>query len=331
MISIIIPVYNKARYLDQCLSSLSKIKTDDWECLLIDDGSTDDSPVICDHWAETDCRFRVIHQQNAGVSIARNLGINLARGGWIYFLDADDCCINPSFNLEENCDAHVIFGAFLDGNSLVSPLRKNIFSIDNFAFAYLKGDLRGRIGSFFVKRAFLNENNLLFAPGCRYGEDLSFILRLLVYSRKTVFEDNVFCHYKQNPTSVSRDFTFAKFDVFFERQHLIDDLSDSDNSPVVDYLKAFSLIQAIVDPARDLLRNGMSSILLKRFLMDNEEILFELRCAYKRKSLSIKYRIPAWFLLHCPIVYKCFLVLQNAWYESRAFLGKTKRLLLCRE
>ena len=75
MISIIIPVYNKAGYLDQCLFSLSKIKTDDWECLLIDDGSTDESPAICDHCAETDCRFRVVHNQNSGVSVARNIGI----------------------------------------------------------------------------------------------------------------------------------------------------------------------------------------------------------------------------------------------------------------
>lgn len=331
MVSIIIPVYNKAGHLDQCLFSLSKIKRDDWECLLIDDGSTDDSPAICDQWAETDSRFRVVHQQNSGVSVARNLGISLARGGWVYFLDADDYCIDPSFNLEENSNTHVIFGYFLDGNTLISPLRKNIVSIDNFAFAYLKGDLRGRIGSFFVKRDFLDENNLLFTPGCRYGEDLSFILRLLVYSRKTVFVENVFCHYIQNPTSVSRDFTFAKFDVFFERLRIIDDLSGADNYPVIDYLKAFSLVQAIVDPARDLLRNGMSSSLLKSFLMENKEIIFELRRAYARKPLSIQYRLPAWLLLHCPIIYKCFLVLQNAWYETRAFLGKTKRLLLCRE
>ena len=90
MISIIIPVYNVSQYLDECLKSVSAQTYTDWECILIDDGSTDNSGDICDRWCVKDPRFRVIHQANAGVSAARNKGIDLAQGDYITFIDSDD-------------------------------------------------------------------------------------------------------------------------------------------------------------------------------------------------------------------------------------------------
>ena len=105
MISIVIPVYNVEKYLPQCLDSvLSQIYTN-YEVILVDDGSPDRSGAICDAYAQKDSRFRVIHQNNAGVSVARNNGIEQAAGEWVTFIDSDDW-VEPhylsNFRLDES-------------------------------------------------------------------------------------------------------------------------------------------------------------------------------------------------------------------------------------
>lgn len=88
--SIIIPVYNVAPYLRECLDSVLLQTCTDWEAICVDDGSTDGSGVILDEYAARDARFRVIHQANAGVSAARNAALKAAKGVWVLFVDADD-------------------------------------------------------------------------------------------------------------------------------------------------------------------------------------------------------------------------------------------------
>ena len=88
--SIIIPVYNVAPYLRECLDSVLAQTFTDWEAICVDDGSTDGSGDVLDEYAAKDKRFRVIHQKNAGVGAARNKGLDIANGNWILFLDSDD-------------------------------------------------------------------------------------------------------------------------------------------------------------------------------------------------------------------------------------------------
>ena len=90
MISIIVPVYNVAGYLKATLDGILASTYQDFEIILVDDGSTDDSGLICDQYAELDHRIRVIHQENAGVSAARNVGMSAATGDYFSFVDADD-------------------------------------------------------------------------------------------------------------------------------------------------------------------------------------------------------------------------------------------------
>ena len=94
MISIIIPVYNVEKYLRVCLDSVINQSYSDFEVILVDDGSTDSSPSICDEYCSNDSRFQVIHQENMGLASARNTGIIAAKGEYLYFIDSDDC-IHP--------------------------------------------------------------------------------------------------------------------------------------------------------------------------------------------------------------------------------------------
>ncbi len=89
-LSIIVPICNAERFLENCLSSIAAQTLTDMEVILIDDGSTDGSGAVCDRYAADDPRFRAVHQSNQGVSAARNAGLALARGEWVLFADADD-------------------------------------------------------------------------------------------------------------------------------------------------------------------------------------------------------------------------------------------------
>ena len=91
MVSIIIPVYNVEKYLAMCLNSVINQTYSDFEVILVDDGSTDNSYDICENYTAQDNRFRVIHQENAGLASARNTGIKEAKGDYLYFIDSDDC------------------------------------------------------------------------------------------------------------------------------------------------------------------------------------------------------------------------------------------------
>lgn len=90
LLSIIVPVYNVEKYLQECLDSIFAQTFTDYELILVDDGSSDNCPRICDEAAAKDARVRVIHQKNGGLSAARNAGLDAARGAWIGFLDSDD-------------------------------------------------------------------------------------------------------------------------------------------------------------------------------------------------------------------------------------------------
>lgn len=96
LISVIVPVYNTAKYLGTCIESILAQTFTDFELILVDDGSKDESGIICDNYSKKDSRIRVVHKNNGGVSSARNTGLEIARGKWITFIDSDDI-INPTF------------------------------------------------------------------------------------------------------------------------------------------------------------------------------------------------------------------------------------------
>lgn len=98
-ISVIIPVYNSEKFLDACIDSIVKQTYQNFEIILVDDGSTDDSPSLCDQYAAQDKRIKVIHQDNQGVSAARNNGLDLATGDLVSFIDSDDTLDEDMYEL----------------------------------------------------------------------------------------------------------------------------------------------------------------------------------------------------------------------------------------
>ena len=103
MISIIIPIYNVEKYLEKCLDSILNQTYKNLEIILIDDGSTDNSPNICNSYCEKDKRIKIIHKNNEGVSSARNKGIELSKGKYIVFIDSDDYVSNEHIEVLYDC------------------------------------------------------------------------------------------------------------------------------------------------------------------------------------------------------------------------------------
>lgn len=110
LISVIVPIYNVEQYLDRCVESIVNQTYQNLEIILVDDGSPDNCQIMCDKWAERDCRIKVLHKQNGGLSDARNAGMEIATGEWIGFVDGDDW-IEPEmyqllsdYMIEHDCD-----------------------------------------------------------------------------------------------------------------------------------------------------------------------------------------------------------------------------------
>ena len=324
MISVIIPVFNTANLLDRCLQSVVDQGFDDWEGLLIDDGSTDGSSLICDDWSLRDSHFKVIHQPNQGVSFARNVGIDLSRGDWIYFLDSDDYCVDIPI---PDPDMDLILGNYRCESSLIRSRRCPDAAFDNYALSFLREDIRCCVGSYLVRKRLLDDHSLRFTTGCLYGEDLEFHFKLFLFSKGVQFSDHCFCCYQQSPSSATRRLTTKRFDVFYSRLRQIEAARENNNTEALKYLEDYSLIEAVVEPAKALLRGGMKANVLSAFLKSDHHIAGVLASAPSSEKTADKFKRPAWLLLHCPAAYKIILVGQDAKYNLRAWLGRLKRNL----
>ena len=97
-LSIIVPIYNVEPYLRKCIDSILAQTFTDFECILVDDGSPDNCPTICDEYAKKDSRIRVIHKENGGLSDARNAGLDIAQGEYIGFVDSDDYILEDMYS-----------------------------------------------------------------------------------------------------------------------------------------------------------------------------------------------------------------------------------------
>lgn len=134
MVSVIVPIYNVEKYLKRCIDSILNQTYKNLEIILVDDGSPDKCPAICDEYAKSDKRIKVIHKQNAGVSAARNDGLTIAQGDLIGFVDPDDC-IHPSmyeemvnYLVSQNCDlVSCSFTKFSTEDEINNNLDMNLF------------------------------------------------------------------------------------------------------------------------------------------------------------------------------------------------------------
>ena len=216
-ISIIVPVYNVERYLRQCIDSILAQTYTDFELLLIDDGSPDNSGTICDEYAQKDPRIRVFHKPNGGVSTARNMGIDNAKGEYISFIDADDELYPNAYETMMkyiNDDIDIVFAGF----EKYDEQGKLIYSVDKNYAAKLDADslittmfrpiilyYQGFIWNKLFRLSIINDNSLRFNEKIYFNEDRLFVTEYLCSMKQNGFycTKPVYKYYIHNSSAFS--------------------------------------------------------------------------------------------------------------------------------
>ena len=223
--SVIIPVYNTEKYLDEAVKSVLSQTETDYEILLIDDGSTDNSGVNCDKWALIDNRIKVYHQKNMGQMAARECGLNNAIGKYTIFLDSDDLidcdalkAIDEEFiNSKADC---VIYGYRKLEDGVITPGRvdkeKLITSDVNAIYQKILGEpAYNSMCRKVFRRELISDYDNRDYYHLRHGEDLIQSLILLYRCKTVVFLNRVFYTYRMLSTSISHNIDITDFSACF--------------------------------------------------------------------------------------------------------------------
>ncbi len=214
-ITIIVPVYNVERYLNKCIDSILGQTFTDFELLLIDDGSTDNSGEICDEYATNDCRIHLFHKANGGVSSARNLGLINAKGKYIWLVDSDDWiemnCLGSIISTmeQEQLDALQI-GYYTVNDKVILPCNSKYRKTTGVLTSqvYVTPDLfiGGVCGTIF-KRELAIKNSILFDEELKIAEDQLFFLAIFNYSKRVKRQNILAYYYRSVPTSATNTAT----------------------------------------------------------------------------------------------------------------------------
>ncbi len=232
--SVIIPVYNVEKYLRECIDSILSQSFDDYEIILVNDGSTDSSPAICDEYVKKDSRVKVIHKENGGASVARNIGTDIAIGKYILYLDSDDYISDKEFFAELYKKAEA-------GNDVIIYKFKKYFEDEKrfgkcqYAFPEFeqqktlaeKTNYLVKTDSFYcagwskaIRSEIIKNNNIRFLEGI-VGEDQEWYYRVLEHVKTIGGIDKDFIVYRQHANSVTSTNNIKKI---FDCTYVVDEV-----------------------------------------------------------------------------------------------------------
>lgn len=212
IVSIIVPVYKAEAYLARCINSILKQTFTHFELLLIDDGSPDKSGDICDTFAKQDSRVRVFHNENGGVSSARQCGLDNVRGDYVIHVDPDDWVESSMLEelyekaVHDNSDM-VICDYYWDNGGVSKIIEQKPSSLDNeTVLSDMFGHLHGSLWNKLVRVESYKRDNINFAKNINLYEDLIFNIKLLKNPIQISYLNKPFYHYIQNenPNSLTR-------------------------------------------------------------------------------------------------------------------------------
>lgn len=315
--SVIVPVYNVEDFLPECLESILNQVYSDFEVILVDDGSTDNCPHLCDQYAEKDNRVRVIHKENGGLSDARNTGITVATGDYLLFIDSDDYWYSPLMmkkinDIVETDRVDIVqFGQqkFYNIEKKLVPGPQRMLSqyngcTTNELISQLVSGEKLTISacSMALSRDFIINNNLYFEKGLK-TEDLEWAIRLYVARPKWSFVDEYFYVYRvQREGSISATVDYKHLcDYCWIIENSVKIVENQENSlktPLMSYLMYHVLIASAFAHKVKLEKNQKKEILSRLKAVSKGKIT-KYTMSKKVKLASAVYRLGGFYVMSC--------------------------------
>ncbi len=306
-ISFIVPVYNVKKYLPRCLDSIVAQTYSDWQCIAVDDGSKDGSGSILDEYAKKDERFIPIHKENGGVSSARNVALDIAKGDYICFVDADDWlekemaeyCLNK---LDETNADFIQFGYINRFDERVGNKNNCINKTTNGSYETVKEYFLGNIMQAIWGRLYKREltEGVRFDESLAVGEDSEFIFCCCKKTEKAVLVDEAFYNYYQRSDSVMHSNFNEKV---FQAVALLDrqkEKIEKEYKPFIAYREVTLCYDLITRILREGCFTERKKELRKRILSNFAYILFY-------SHFSLKHKVGAVLLAIWPeLFYKLY-------------------------
>lgn len=333
-ISVIVPVYKAETYLCRCVDSILSQTFEDFELLLIDDGSPDRSGEICDEYAKRDCRVRVFHKENGGVSSARQCGLDNAKGEYVIHADPDDWIEKEMYErmyevaIKNNAD---IVGCdfvleFSEQYQRVSrqPLSENSLSCIRLFF---EEKLHSGCCNKLIIRKLFEENKISFPRNVNLWEDMSTIPRVFYYARNIKYVPSPFYHYVQyNPHSYTKSKNSSVLTQKIEAIKILDDFFEGTIlSYYLNYLKLSVRLSAI---------STLNYSNVKRYRKMYPEAN---KCILSHHGISIYNKIIlcsgciGGFILYIMVVVKRILSILKRWSDLFYCCNSSKSVSLCND
>ncbi len=305
LLSIVVPVYDVEQYLPRCIDSILKQSFTDFELILVNDGSPDNCPIICDEYADKDDRIKVIHKENGGLSDARNTGINKARGKYISFIDSDDFIVENAYEVlisqAEINSLDIITGNALNYYSeenIRLKTRKRSFEIVLNGRSFLKksydeGAMVHCVVSSIYSSALIKDNNLYFKKGILHEDNLWTPQVFLKAERVMYYDIDFYMHFqREGSITKSKDKTKNGIDlvnVCYELEEIYKDIPEEDIRDILNEVLVSSYLRAVC--IGRLTRKEYSHIIKRRFVIG--------------KALRYKNKLKATLFTISPRLYVC--------------------------
>lgn len=234
-LSIIVPVYNAENYIERCVSSIRSQSFTDWELILVNDGSTDQSEIKCEAFEKRDQRIKIYRKNNGGAASARNYGLSVAQGEYVTFVDSDDF-IEPNmyYNMLKTAQKYDCDAVMCDcvkemmgiSKPFSHPIRQGYYNYDQLLTEYYPQllmpdymDYPPTISNWLliIKRKIIVENHICYPENIRFSEDLYFGSLVMCYVKSFYYmKSENYYHYVMNEYSVTHSFYEDKWDVFLK-------------------------------------------------------------------------------------------------------------------
>lgn len=299
-ISILVPIYNAEKFLGDCLTSIISQSYINIEIILINDGSADNSLSIAKKFASKDSRIKIINQKNAGVSAARNAGLDQASGEYVLFIDSDDYLpdtqvINKIHAATLKKGSVVMYNIIYEGKKTNYPLDEEVYSgsdLNNFLFEMIKNEHFNSPCNKLYRKEILDKHAMRFNEKIKIGEDLLFNIEYFKHCNSVYYlNDNLYFYRTSNISSATSTYKKNKYLDLMIVNDALTRWTKTRSKKLVNiskYIRIKNILSCLRDLANDHLNSAATKTQILQYKKSNQRLIV-LNCGIKLYLISLAY------------------------------------------